>query len=101
MDRLKIEKSGEAQPHFLYDLSLGLPDRQRKRKLFESGKDLANYLGVPHSRIYKNRAANKRVYSPRFDRWYAVRMAGETALKDFKMAIVNNGDVLVYYQEIN
>ncbi len=61
--------------HWIYDLSLPLEDRSRQRIEFKTAMDAANWLGVPPTRVYYNRAKGLKIYSPRHQRWFAVRIA--------------------------
>lgn len=75
MHKLNIEKTDKAQPHYLYDMSLPLPERHQKRMFFTSGSAAANFLGVPVQRIYVARSNHHRIYSEAQGGWFAVRLA--------------------------
>lgn len=72
---LRTHKQDTAQPHYLYDLSLPLPERQYKRMEFHSATAVAAFLGVVPARIYASRANKHRIWSEGQGRWFAVRMA--------------------------
>ena len=75
MVKLRTHVSQTAQPHYLYDLSLPLPERTHKRMLFASATAVAAFLGVTPSRIYVSRANKHRIWSEGHGRWFVVRIA--------------------------
>jgi hypothetical protein len=58
--------------HYLYDLSLPLPERMHKRMLFSSGIAAAAFLGVSPQRVYMSRSNRHRIWSEAQGRWFAV-----------------------------
>lgn len=85
MLKLKIgnrkKVSPVAQGHFVYDLTLPLPQRTESKQFFASATMAANYLGVPNSRVFKNRVSQKRIFSPIHRRYFAVRIAPSASQK--------------------
>jgi len=75
MNRLNTRSATTATPHYLYDLSMPLPERQYKRMLFPSAIAAAAFLGVPPQRIYLSRSSRHRIWSEAQGRWFAVRIA--------------------------
>jgi len=75
MKKLNLSKSDNAQPHYLYDMSLPLPERLQKRMWFDSAWSAALFLGVPAQRIYTSRSSKHRIYSESQGGWFAVRIA--------------------------
>lgn len=76
LKKLKVNKDPEcAQPHYLYDMSIQLPERQHKRLFFASGLAAANFLGVLPQRIYIHRKNKARIWSDKQNGWFAVRLA--------------------------
>lgn len=71
----ETKSTNAATPHYLYDLSLPLPERQLKRMEFNSGMAAAAFLGVSPMRIYKSRANKHRIWSEAQGRWFVVRLA--------------------------
>jgi hypothetical protein len=78
MQILRTHTSAGAQPHYLYDLSLPLPERTHKRMLFASAMAVASFLGVTPSRIYISRAKKHRIWSEGHGGWFVVRIASTT-----------------------
>lgn len=71
-----VKRTNEAAtPHYLYDLSLPLPERTYQRMLFPSGLAVAAFLGVSPQRIYVSRTSKHRIWSEAQQRWFAVRRA--------------------------
>lgn len=64
-----------ATPHYLYDMSLPLPERTHKRMMFPSGIAAAAFLGVSPSRIYISRSNKHRIWSEAQGGWFCVRIA--------------------------
>lgn len=75
MGTFRVSSSRAATPHYLYDMSLPLPERQFKRMLFPSAIAVAGFLGVSPQRIYLSRASKHRIYSESHGAWFAVRIA--------------------------
>jgi len=75
MTKIYIDKPEAGEPHYLYDLSLPLPDRMLKRLPFPSATAAANFLGVTPQRIYHNRKNKTRIWSECHGRWFVVRIA--------------------------
>lgn len=67
------ESLDNAIEHYLYDLSLPLNERAVNKKEFKSGMAAANYLGVEPRRVYNNRKFGFRVWSPIYQKWFAIR----------------------------
>lgn len=67
-----------AQAHYLYDLSLPLPERMNKRMFFPSQVAVAVFLGVQPERISTSRTTKHRIWSEAQGKWFAVRLAKET-----------------------
>lgn len=74
MEKFKV-RSAPSVPHFIYDLSLPLPDRKYQRMLFPSAVAAAVFLGVSPQRIYLSRTPKHRIWSEVQGRWFAVRIA--------------------------
>lgn len=70
-----VRATKAATPHYLYDLSLPLPERQYKRMLFPSAIAVAGFLGVSPQRIYLSRSTRHRIWSEAHSSWFAVRIA--------------------------
>lgn len=78
MHKILVKKSNvRAQPHYLYDLSLPLPERRHKRLYFTSQVAAAVFLGVQPERISVSRATKHRIWSEAQGKWFAVRLANE------------------------
>jgi len=75
MEKFRTRQSAGAVPHYLYNLSLPLPERQQKRMLFPSAIAIAGFLGVSPQRIYLSRTPNHRIWSEAHNGWFAVRIA--------------------------
>lgn len=75
MDKLTLHHTSGAQPHYLYNLSLPLPERMHKRMFFPSGLAVAAWLGVSPQRIYCTRARKGRIWSEAQQAWFTVRIA--------------------------
>ncbi len=75
MGTFNISRSKAATPHYLYDLSLPLPERTYKRMLFPSALAAAAFLGVSPMRIYHSRHHKHRIWSEAQGRWFVVRLA--------------------------
>lgn len=72
---LEVQKEGTIA-HWLYDLGItDIEERKQKRQYFDSGTDLAAHLGVILQVVCKNRNVGSRIYSPKFKREFAVRLA--------------------------
>jgi hypothetical protein len=66
----------ESNPHWLYDLSIeDLNERKQKKQLFDAAHKVANFLGLPPKEIYDKRTHGTKVFSKRFNRWFAIRVA--------------------------
>lgn len=66
--------SEDGNPHWLYDLSIiDVVERKEKRQWFSAAHKLANFIGVPPKTIYCKRTIGTKIFSPRFNRWYAIR----------------------------
>jgi len=65
----------EGLGHYLYDLSIPLPERREKRLYFSTGLAAANFLGVPPQRVYNNRRTKHKIWSESLNGWFAVRLA--------------------------
>lgn len=72
-----IDDLDNSHPHYVYDLSLPLPERRLKRMYFPTGLAAANWLGVVPQRVYTNRKNKARVWSEVHGGWFAVRIATE------------------------
>jgi hypothetical protein len=75
MKKIACRTASTATMHYLYDMSLPLPERRLQRMLFPSAVAAAAFLGVTPQRIYMNRAKKHRVWSEAQGRWFAVRIA--------------------------
>jgi hypothetical protein len=76
MQKIRVSgTTGTAIPHYLYDLSLPLPQRYQQRLFFTSAISAATFLGVSPQRIYINRAKKHRIWSEAQGKWFAVRIA--------------------------
>lgn len=63
------------EPHWLYDLSIeDIEVRKKKRQWFAAAHKLANYLGVPPKDIFSKRVPGTKIFSKRFQNWYAIRI---------------------------
>lgn len=69
--------SDNAHPHYVYDLSLPMPERQLQRLYFPTGMAAANWLGVTPQRVYTNRKNKLRIWSEAHGRWFAIRIANK------------------------
>lgn len=68
----------EASPHWLYDLSIeDLNERRDKRVYFTAAHKVANYLGVPPKEVYDKRSVGTKLFSKRFNRYFAIRIASK------------------------
>ncbi len=75
MGPLTLEKAID-NPHYLYDLSIeNMEERKEKRQRFDTVKKLAAFIGVPPDEIYDKRTVGRKIFGPRHQRWYAVRIA--------------------------
>jgi hypothetical protein len=75
MQKINVNRSNNRiVPHYLYDLSLPLPERRLQRLEFTSGIAAAAFLGVPPARIYISRTSKHRIWSEAQGRWFAVRV---------------------------
>lgn len=78
MQKLRVDKNNaRAQAHYLYDLSIPLPERFHKRMHFPSGIAAATFLGVQPPRIYLSRQTKHRIWSEAQGKWFAVRLAND------------------------
>lgn len=59
-------------PHIVYDLSLPLPERKQKAKIFPSRVDAARYLGTTEKVVARKLSPGKRVESN--GKQYAIRI---------------------------
>lgn len=75
MEKFRVRETRNAQPHYLYDLSLPLPERMAKRMLFPSAIAMASFLGVSPQRIYASRGTKHKIWSEAQQGWFAVRIA--------------------------
>jgi hypothetical protein len=75
MEKFRIRHACNAQPHYLYDLALPLPERIAKRMLFPSAIAMASFLGVSPQRIYASRSTKHKIWSEAQQGWFAVRIA--------------------------
>lgn len=75
MEKFRTRPGAPQLPHYLYDLSLPLPERKYKRMLFPSAVAAAVWLGVSPQRIYLSRTPGHRIWSETQGRWFAVRIA--------------------------
>lgn len=75
MEKFRIRHAQHAVPHYLYDLSLELPERMQKRMLFTSGIAIAAFLGVSPQRVYMCRSKKCRIWSEAQQGWFAIRIA--------------------------
>lgn len=76
MQKISVVKTNvRAQPHYVYDLSLPLPERYHKRMYFPSAIAAAVFLGVSPPRIYVSRQTKHRIWSEAQGKWFAVRLA--------------------------
>ena len=75
MKSINLPKNDNAQPHYVYDLSIPLPERNLKRMWFDSAWSAALFLGVPAQRIYMSRSSKHRIWSESQGGWFAVRIA--------------------------
>ena len=75
MNRIEIRNNSIAQPHYVYDLAIPLPERMHKRMLFPSAVAAAGFLGVAPQRIYLSRSTKHRIWSDVHHGWFAVRIA--------------------------
>lgn len=73
MRKIRILRS-DGIPHYLYDLSLPREERPQRKERFVSACAVATYLCVEPQRIIYNRKRKLRIWSPRFNKWYAVRV---------------------------
>lgn len=78
MRRFNVRKSDAGHEHYLYDLSIPLPERTYKRMLFPSAVSVAAFLGVHPNRIYDSRTTKHRIWSDNQGSWFAVRLANTT-----------------------
>lgn len=72
---LVINDQENAHPHYVYDMSLPMPERRQKRMYFPTGLAAANWLGVVPQRVYVNRKNHARIWSDAHGGWFAVRIA--------------------------
>ena len=78
MGKLTLDKAEAGGPHYLYDLSIeNLEERRERKKKFDSAKLLAAFIGVPTEEIYDKRSVGHKIFSPRFQGWFAIRIAHE------------------------
>ena len=82
MGTFDIRGTKAATPHYLYDLSLPLPERQFKRMLFPSAIAAAAFLGISPMRIYHSRKYKHRIWSEAQGRWFVVRLATTKTVSD-------------------
>lgn len=76
MEKIRVGgTNAAAQPHYIYDCSLPLPERMHKRMFFPSAIAAAVFLGVAPQRIYVSRQAKHRIWSEAQGKWFAVRLA--------------------------
>lgn len=75
MKTIRITSTATALPHYLYDLSLPLPERFQQRMYYTSAIAAAAFLGVSPQRIYHARNHKQRVWSEAQQKWFAVRIA--------------------------
>lgn len=80
MKRVEMKTTVAATPHYLYDLSLPLPERKYQRMEFPSGIAVAAFLGVAPQRIYVSRANKHRIWSEAQGRWFCVRIANSQTI---------------------
>lgn len=64
-----------SHPHYVYDMSLPMPERKLQRLFFTTGTAAANWLGVVPQRVYMNRKSKCRIWSDLRGGWFAVRIA--------------------------
>lgn len=72
-----IKEQENSHPHYVYDLSLPMPQRRLQRLYFPTGMAAANWLGVTPQRVYNNRKNKLRIWSEAHGRWFAVRIANQ------------------------
>ncbi len=77
MRQLTLEVAEQPVPHYLYDLSLPIEERPLKKQWFKSGAAAANFIGVPPNRIWDKRKTGEKIYSPKYEKYYAIRIAGK------------------------
>lgn len=76
MEKIRVGgTNATAQPHYLYDCSLELPERFHNRMFFPSAIAAAVFLGVQPQRIYNARQHKHRIWSEAQGKWFAVRLA--------------------------
>lgn len=77
MRPMYLDKPGvAAKAHRLYDLSIAdINERREKSKVLPSGQDAAEYLGIKQSHLSEMRKPGKRVYSPKHEKFFAIRLA--------------------------
>lgn len=61
-------------PVLLYDCSLPLEERKKKRKEFSSIRKAQDFLGISRKQAISAAHKQKRVFSPKFEREFAVRI---------------------------
>lgn len=81
MRPIVIEKDQDtAHPHYVYDMSIPMPERMQQRMFFPTGVAAANWLGVVPQRVYKNRKNKNLIWSELHNRWFAVRIAQKESI---------------------
>lgn len=78
---MRIESVENAIEHYVYDLSLPIEERKEKRMTFRSGTAAANWLGVTGKRVSANKQLGFRIWSPRHEKWFAVRTGQSKTIK--------------------
>lgn len=61
--------------HYLYDCSLPVEERAPNKILVPSAGAAARYLGVEDARVFNNRRKKHRIWSPIYNKWFAIRIA--------------------------
>ena len=61
-------------PVLLYDCSLPLEERQKNKKEFSSIRKAQDFLGISRKQAVSAAHKQKRVFSPKFEREFAVRI---------------------------
>lgn len=68
-----IGRSEQAVPHRIYDLSIAdMRERQLKSKPFNSGVEMAQFLGMPANKVSYWRG--KRYFSDKHNKEFAIRL---------------------------
>lgn len=75
---MTLEKSEGGMAHWLYDLSIpDVEERASKRLWFASAAKLAAYLEISDGHISQHRGVGKRIYSIKWKKDFAIRLAHE------------------------